>query len=532
MNYFRRLVVRGAGLPLFLVLLVSACSSSQGEKSESEAEALTCPKGYHSACDGTRTPSGQCIGAIACQDANGNWAVADHNPKCGQIGQVCCPSPIDGPSCYAGFCNGGAGGTCTACGLVGQIACGTLCNAPGVYPNSSGICTDCTVPNTYVDNSTCQSCTGITFATPTPSFPRYWASTLTQPPLGANIMTTTGPVVPNAMAMTHPPGYTVPNVSLHGSDGSVLWPNNSTSMLFSGVLMSTIGGPPETYTEVMSYGNCAVPAPTTFTMPLGDAVGVVGACHYPVQVGNNGGGSMPGPATIVPILWGWGSPGPQGYGAELDAIYQQIAQSKYYAWIRQEYGAPELRTVPTTFTQAPFPGHLSSDIYRHDLDADLNAMVYSNVVPEPDNAIYAIHLAPGVRVYTDNAHQNALCSQFLGYNTKSLFTNTIYGWGRHYILIPDPSTCPGANIDQVTWTISHEIVEKVTDPDVGSGWLDLTQSAACGSQLGDLCANLPQLIRTPVTNPVTGSNNVVVQKIWSNKMQACVTENALNVPLE
>lgn len=247
---------------------------------------------------------------------------------------------------------------------------------------------------------------------------------------------------------------------------------------------------------------------------------------------NRGSGSRPGPVGLVPLLWGFTD---KAFSDNLDVVYRQFDTSNYYAWLRREYGAPELKhsypqTVPATATGS--------------VKDQLDSFIRNNQVPNTGmNLVYIVHLAPGQVVSTSTLGTICVTGNTVAYNAMEsdydVFggTNTFF-----YVVVPDPRTnCFGAPLGQdgLTTALTHEIAESVTDPDTSKpGWED----TACpnngnATQIGDLCApslpvtpGLTAAIATPYFNPARGDNNLVVQKLWSNRMGACVTEDSTGVP--
>jgi hypothetical protein len=238
---------------------------------------------------------------------------------------------------------------------------------------------------------------------------------------------------------------------------------------------------------------------------------------------------------LVPLLWGFTD---KAFSDNLDVVYKQFVTSNYYAWLRSEYGAPELHhSYPQTVPAA------ASGSVKDQLDS----FIRNNQVPNTGmNLVYIVHLAPGQVVSTSSLGTICVSGGSWAYNTVDsdfdLFggTNTFY-----YVVVPDPRTnCYSAKPlgqDNFTTILTHEIAENLTDPDSNNpGWED-TACTGNGpqSQIGDLCtpqlpltstSSLASAIATPYFNPARGDNNLVVQKLWSNKVHGCVTEDVTGVP--
>jgi hypothetical protein len=232
------------------------------------------------------------------------------------------------------------------------------------------------------------------------------------------------------------------------------------------------------------------------------------------------------------------------FARKIDITYRQLENSNYYKWLESEYGAPQLSHVGAITLECleAFGGQCtintdSMNDIRAKLDDDIRNGLPGGV-QNVNNPIYVIHLPPGKTVANGNG--TVLCNGVGGWNGYydrfSLNLNDPGLKTRYYILVPDPSTCPGSGYDGFTTVLSHEIAENVTDPRHGGGWEDQTQPAACSgspnSQIGDLCDGIRSVISTPFTQPDTGSNLLTVQKLWSNARNACVTEDFMWAPLD
>jgi hypothetical protein len=478
-----------------------------------------------------KSPTGVVIGPT---EPGGPW-------PCGHAGEVCC---VHG--CYEGNCYSYPqenSGVCLDCG-PGTVVSG------GSGPSDGYSCVECGVkasepacesgaacaPGLVDVGGTCQPCSAVTISASSANviLPQANASTRSPPLLE---ITTTGPTAPLLVPFSVSPNVGVV-VTLTGNGATLVDWQPTQELIpyepgfyqagFDNLLLSSVGQP-STYTASFAFGNgCTnVPPPVLVTMPQRDASTVAANCITPVTFGRNGNGPTPGPVTIVPVLLGWTN---DTYAVELDAIYAQLAGSRYYAWIQSEYGAPALNTHPTVTVPSSYP----SSLQQSTIDSSINSLVHNQAIPDVGNGVtnplYMIHLAPGTVATTNNG--KTLCAGILAWNSKTGL-DIIQGGNRQYAVIPDPSTC-GSNggIDNTTVSITHELIENVTDPSSGQGWEDRTQPSACGIQIGDLCNREAQAIFTGVVNPVTGSNLLVVQKMWSNSMAACVTEDALNQAFE
>jgi hypothetical protein len=246
----------------------------------------------------------------------------------------------------------------------------------------------------------------------------------------------------------------------------------------------------------------------------GQGVATNNSCKEPVLFGVHGSGSMRGPVTLVPILYGFSEADPYYHqlAAELDRAYSAFEESAYYGWLRMEYFAPVINhTSPIPYNRY-IPTNPAS---AQDIKNAIGDAISTNSIPTPSQALYVIHLPPG---FTDDV-MGPNCSAALGHNGTYLSSslNQFY-----WVILPDPQTC-GTNFTGMTISLSHEIAERVTDPGYdgnvfdgsGNGWVDTTQPAKCGVQIGDLCNREEADVMTP-------KGPYAFQKLWSNAMGECV----------
>lgn len=84
---------------------------------------------------------------------------------------------------------------------------------------------------------------------------------------------------------------------------------------------------------------------------------------------------------------------------------------------------------------------------------------------------------------------------------------------------PDPN---GILADSTNSVLSHELIESITDPDPGSGWVAAKSLLALGAEIGDLCEPLGNN-NAQFLDPVISLNghNYEIQTEYSNKFHAC-----------
>ncbi|HEY2518173.1 MAG TPA: IPT/TIG domain-containing protein [Polyangiaceae bacterium] len=254
------------------------------------------------------------------------------------------------------------------------------------------------------------------------------------------------------------------------------------------------------------------------------------ACQSPAHLSTHGGGSRQGPATVVPVIWDVQNGPIPTLKDQIDDVYSILESSNYYKWVRSEYGAPALSHVPHVWFDS---GWNPGDHSQAELDHDLDQAIRSGALPAPQNAVYAIHLAQGLTITSDSGQK--ACTNYLGYNTKYTTFDLNGGIETHYYYLVLDATACGLGFNGVTRVTSHELLENLTDPDQ-NGWEDQSQPASCTgggpAQIGDLCSNQATTIDSEHSYVLGGQtlNTLTVQKMWSNAMNACVTEDGSTLP--
>jgi hypothetical protein len=224
-------------------------------------------------------------------------------------------------------------------------------------------------------------------------------------------------------------------------------------------------------------------------------------------------------ASVVAVLWGDVD---AQVSARIGDFYSALTKSSYFAWLSeydttsQQIGQGSLAGVVSIA-----PAHKGKALTDAQIEKELAAQIRKGVLPKPDlNTVYMVHFPPGAVVSMGGAHS---CEPggFCGYHSS-------FRSGRsrvRYAVLPDMSSgsgcdtgCGSSPFAAVTSVASHELVEAVTDPDVGLAkglgpplaWYD-----SANGEIGDICAGRDGKLRG-------GGATWTVQKQWSNNAGACV----------
>ena len=249
------------------------------------------------------------------------------------------------------------------------------------------------------------------------------------------------------------------------------------------------------------------------------------------------GGPVIANAKVVQVLYGAGTYAPE-VTANLGVFYQQLLNSPIQDWL-SEYST----TVPTKDgrpgTQqvigrgsfgsqiqiSPSGANLGPILSDTQLQAELEAQMTSGALPTPDsNTYYSVSLPSGVRVSVGGG-TSCTHGGFCAYHGS-------FGHGgarAYYGVLPDMAAGSGCELgcgttsvpfDNQTMVASHELMEALTDADVGANNLAWYDGAS--AEVGDMCIQQ--------RGTFTGTDGVLytAQKIFSNQVGDCILTKGLS----
>jgi hypothetical protein len=211
------------------------------------------------------------------------------------------------------------------------------------------------------------------------------------------------------------------------------------------------------------------------------------------------------------------------------SFYQQVVNSSYIDWLC-EYDTPTQNIGRGTFggkyTIFPSAANNGSSIDDTNIQAELAAQIAGGHLPLPDpNTLYMLHF-PQSKSITMSGQRS--CVYFCAYHGTTLSSSgEIY-----YAVIPDLANsgcnggCGGAPLvyDNECSVASHEMIESITDPEVGLatvfgpplGWYDPSNG-----EIGDICNG------QQATFVGTDGFTYTVQKGFSNHAGGCISSSLL-----
>ncbi len=210
-------------------------------------------------------------------------------------------------------------------------------------------------------------------------------------------------------------------------------------------------------------------------------------------------------------------------------FYSSVVKSSYMDWLT-EYNTPNRNIGRGKSTGIPFiinPSKKTGTVDDSEIQAELSSRIPDILPPVDGNRAYMVHFPPGLSITeTFKGKKKTLCAPsttgtvcaYHSFFVKS--QNSI-----PYAVIPDfsPGSACAKNcgtgvaglgeIDDITLSASHELLEMITDPD-DVGWKD---------DFYDEIAD-PSFCHTPVVIPGT---NTIVQRAWSDDSGSCISHNVL-----
>jgi hypothetical protein len=238
----------------------------------------------------------------------------------------------------------------------------------------------------------------------------------------------------------------------------------------------------------------------------------------PPQILNLGGTVLSSPL-FVPIFF---SNDDMQFVAQLEAFYAAIGDSSYWQTIGADYGVgPATAFAPIVLDQAA-PSNIDDGSPTSGLEGLLATAISEGAVPPPaPGTLYCLNF-PSTTTITEG--QLTSCGGFNGfggYHSDMVLQDGTYV---SYAVMPHCSGNGFSDIDNMTSSASHELIEATTDalPSLSPAWSTLDEEdtfwedASGGAEVADMCqANLQAYLQITL-----GGTSYVVQRVWSNSAAA------------
>lgn len=243
------------------------------------------------------------------------------------------------------------------------------------------------------------------------------------------------------------------------------------------------------------------------------------------------GGKVVQNANVVQVLYGSGTYIPQltaSSGTTIGSFYAQTLGTGVYDWLNEYNTSSPAQSIGRgTFASrvqiAPAAARNGSTISDASVQAELAAQISSSVLPAPnDNTIYMINFPKGKSNTDPSGGGSCVAGGFCAYHG----TFKINGQNVYYGVLPDmtggcATGCGnGTTFDNQTSVASHELIETITDGEVGLSttigpplaWYDQSNG-----EIGDIC--------NAQHGTFVGNDGVTytIQNEFSNQQNDCIT---------
>ena len=254
------------------------------------------------------------------------------------------------------------------------------------------------------------------------------------------------------------------------------------------------------------------------------------------------GGHVISSVHVIPVLWG--SSVPAEVAGNIAAFYTAVTDSNHFDWLTEydtdltafggETGTGQKFTRGTAEAAITIaPSVTGTSITNDQIAAELQKQIGAGHLPRNDaNSMYMIHFPAGMKISLPdgNGGTASSCTQFCAYHNTIAASpvNLFYG------VIPNVTSdgCElgcgpvGGGFNNTTSVSSHELIEAVTDAEVGLAqnsapplaWYDPQGS---NGEIGDLCNGDQGTIRSH-------GKTWTIQKEYSNSKGACIANAQAN----
>jgi hypothetical protein len=218
--------------------------------------------------------------------------------------------------------------------------------------------------------------------------------------------------------------------------------------------------------------------------------------------------------------------------ADADKMITELTTTSTWGIETAEYGVGALTKLPTVLLPGPVPASLDDNANTHspfqdDLAAHITGAEPAWAPADPSN-IYLFLLPLGTNINSGGV----CCTDFLGYHYEALAgTGSV-----PYAVVCDCAAMPGdllTPLQNVTTSISHELVEAATDPFVMSnpGFAqaddnDEIWTWATGGEIADMCQYDDDANVTPA------GATYMIQRSWSDAAAKAGKNPCVPAPLE
>jgi hypothetical protein len=240
-------------------------------------------------------------------------------------------------------------------------------------------------------------------------------------------------------------------------------------------------------------------------------------------------------SNVAAVVVFWGPNVNATTRSQIGGFYSAVTNSAYMDWLSEynttipaQDGGPGTNqligrgTLASTVTITP--SRTATTLQDTDIQAELNSQISAGFLPAPTaNTVYMTYFPPGIRIIMGGS-QSCAAGGFCAYH--GTFRRS--GSSTFYSVMPDMGPGSGCDLgcgnstpfNNLTSVSSHELIETVTDADVGLATVigrPLAWYDPVNGEIGDIC------------NGNQGSiAGYVVQRQWSNVSAACIVSRTVS----
>ncbi len=240
-------------------------------------------------------------------------------------------------------------------------------------------------------------------------------------------------------------------------------------------------------------------------------------------------------SNVAAVVVFWGPNVNATTRSQIGGFYSAVTNSPYMDWLSEyntfitaQDGGPGSNqsigrgTLAGTVTITP--SRTGTTLQDTEIQAELNSQISGGFLPAPTaNTVYMTYFPPGIRIIMGGT-QSCASGGFCAYHGtfRRSGSSTFYG------VMPDMGPGSGCDVgcgnstpfNNLTSVSSHEMIETVTDADVGLATVigrPLAWYDPVNGEIGDIC------------NGIQGSiAGYTVQKEWSNVSGACIVSRTVS----
>ncbi len=222
-----------------------------------------------------------------------------------------------------------------------------------------------------------------------------------------------------------------------------------------------------------------------------------------------------------------------GAAPNIGTAYTAMSNSNYIDWLDSNYTTAISGGTQQHIGRGAFQGKFqiapstgSANVSDAQIQSELNSQITAGALPAPNlNTIYMINFPQGISI-SQGSSGSCVAGGFCAYHGNFIRSSSSV----KYAVLPDMGPNSGCasgcgsstTFNNQTSVASHELIEAVTDADVGTNSLAWYNDAQ--GEIGDIC-NAQQ-------GSIVGPDSVTytVQKEWSNSAAACVVSTGVAPP--